>query len=172
MKKSIILASMVCGITLTGCAKTGGNNDKGNRMEMRNPKKTVQQKDKHKSGENKKEPTKLTAELFKSKIADIETKPNEWKFKGDKPAIIDFYATWCGPCRMTAPVLAEIAAEYDGKIDVYKVDIDEQKKLAALMDIQSIPALLFIPMKGQPQMSVGAMNKEDFEKAVKEVLLK
>ncbi|MFC2291212.1 MAG: thioredoxin, partial [Prevotella denticola] len=105
-------------------------------------------------------------------VMDFEKNPDKWSFKGDKPAIIDFYATWCGPCKATAPVLEEIAGEYSGKIDVYKVDVDKEAELAALFGIRSIPSLLFIPKTGEPTMNTGAMNKPQFEQAIKSVLLK
>ena len=110
--------------------------------------------------------------MFKQKVMDYEKNPKTWEFKGDKPAIIDFYATWCGPCKATAPVLEEVASEYAGKIDVYKVDVDKQRELAALFGIRSIPSILFIPKNGEPTMQSGAMNKPQFEEAIKSVLLK
>ena len=100
----------------------------------------------------------LTTEEFKSKVMDFEKHPSEWVFEGERPALIDFYATWCGPCKMTAPIVEQIAEKYDGKVDVYKVDVDKEQQLAAMFGIQSIPSLLFIPLKGEPQMSVGAMG--------------
>lgn len=114
----------------------------------------------------------LTKEEFKEKLMDYEANPNEWKYKGDKPAIIDFYATWCGPCKQVVPIVEEIANDYEGKIDVYKVDVDQQQELAALFGVQSIPTILFIPSDGAPQKSVGAMGKGQFEEAIKQVLLK
>lgn len=114
----------------------------------------------------------MDAEMFKQKVMDYEKNPKTWEFKGDKPAIIDFYATWCGPCKATAPVLEEVASEYAGKIDVYKVDVDKQRELAALFGIRSIPSILFIPKNGEPTMQSGAMNKPQFEEAIKSVLLK
>ncbi|MCH4147417.1 MAG: thioredoxin [Prevotella sp.] len=117
-------------------------------------------------------PTELTAALFKQKIMDYEANPNEWKFKGERPAIVDFYATWCGPCKMTAPVLDSLAIEYAGRVDFYKVDVDKQPELASTFGIQSIPALMFIPKEGQPRMSVGAMMRPELEKAIQEILPK
>lgn len=123
--------------------------------------------------ENKKmKPTELTVAEFKKKVMDFEKNPDKWVFEGDKPAIIDFYATWCGPCKATAPILEELAGDYEGKLDVYKVDVDQQQELAALFGIRSIPSLLFIPKEGKPQMQVGALNKAQFEQIIKETLLK
>jgi thioredoxin 1 len=111
----------------------------------------------------------LTSETFKQKIFNYETN-KDWKFEGDLPCIIDFYADWCAPCRMVAPILEELADEYAGKLNVYKVNTEEQQELAGLFGIQSIPSLLFIPKDGQPQMAMGALPKETFKKAFKEVL--
>ncbi len=112
----------------------------------------------------------LTTEEFKSKVMDFEKHPSEWVFEGERPALIDFYATWCGPCKMTAPIVEQIAEKYDGKVDVYKVDVDKERQLAAMFGIQSIPSLLFIPLKGQPQMNVGAMSFGQLDSVVTEIL--
>ena len=114
----------------------------------------------------------LTKTEFLKKVANYEASPNKWVYKGDKPCIVDFYATWCGPCKMVAPILEELAEEYAGKIDIYKVDTEKEEGLAASFGIRSIPSLLFCPMNGQPQMAKGAMGKADFKKAINEVLLK
>jgi thioredoxin 1 len=111
----------------------------------------------------------LTTETFKKKIFNYETN-KDWKFEGDLPCIVDFYADWCAPCRMVAPILEELADEYAGKLNVYKVNTEEQQELAGLFGIQSIPSLLFIPKDGQPQMAMGALPKDTFKKAFKEVL--
>lgn len=111
----------------------------------------------------------LTAETFKEKVFNFEEN-KEWKFEGEKPCIIDFYADWCGPCKMVAPVLEELSEEYDGKLDIYKVNTEEQKELSAIFGIQSIPSLLFVPKDGQPQMAMGALPKDTLEKAFKDVL--
>ncbi len=111
----------------------------------------------------------LTTETFKQKVFNYETN-KEWKFEGTLPCIVDFYADWCGPCRMVAPILEELADEYAGKLDVYKINTEEQQELASLFGIQSIPSLLFIPKEGQPQMAMGALPKETFKKAFREVL--
>ncbi len=111
----------------------------------------------------------LTLETFKTKVFDYQ-KGNEWKFEGAKPALIDFYADWCGPCRMVAPVLEELSKEYSGKLDIYKVNTEEQQELASMFGIRSIPSILFVPMDGKPQMATGAMPKESFRQAFREVL--
>ena len=111
----------------------------------------------------------LTSETFKNKVFDFEIN-KEWKFEGPLPALVDFYADWCGPCKMVAPVLEELAGEYNGKLDIYKVNTEEQRELASLFGIQSIPSLLFIPKDGQPQMSTGALPKDSLKQAFKDVL--
>lgn len=114
----------------------------------------------------------LTKADFLNKVANYEANPNEWKFLGERPAIIDFYATWCGPCKMLAPVLDELAAEYEGQIDIYKVNVEEEEELSASFGIRSVPSILFIPMEGQPQMAQGAMPKPALKEAIHSVLLK
>ena len=111
----------------------------------------------------------LTKETFKERIYNFEEN-KDWKFEGDKPVVIDFYAEWCGPCKTIAPILEDLSNEYDGKVDIYKVDTEDQHELATMFGIQSIPSVLFIPMGEQPQMSTGALPKETFVKAFSEVL--
>jgi thioredoxin 1 len=101
----------------------------------------------------------LTKETFKEKVFDFE-KNKEWKFEGDVPCMIDFYADWCQPCKMVAPILEELEQEYDGKINVFKVDTEAQQELAGMFGIKSIPSLLFVPKEGDPQMAQGALPKE------------
>jgi thioredoxin 1 len=111
----------------------------------------------------------LTMDTFKEKVFNFEVN-KEWKFEGEKPCLIDFYADWCGPCKMVAPILEELSEEYDGKLDIYKVNTEEQRELSAIFGIQSIPSLLFVPKDGQPQMAMGALPKDTLEKALKDVL--
>jgi thioredoxin 1 len=111
----------------------------------------------------------LTLDTFRTKIFDYK-QGEEWKYEGQLPAIIDFYADWCGPCRTVAPVLEELSKEYAGKLDVYKVDTEAEQELAAMFGIRSIPSILFIPREGKPQMAVGALSKEGFQDAIKDVL--
>lgn len=114
----------------------------------------------------------LTKAEFLTKVADYENNPEEWKYLGDKPAIVDFYADWCGPCKAIAPVLEELAEEYDGQIYIYKINTDKERDLAGAFGIRSIPTLLFIPMDGQPQLTQGAMPKTSFKEAIDNILLK
>lgn len=111
----------------------------------------------------------LNLETFKTKIFDFE-KSREWKFQGARPAIVDFYADWCGPCRALAPVLEDISRQYAGKVDVYKIDTEASPELAAMFQIRGIPSLLFIPVNGQPTMSSGALPKEALKTAIKDIL--
>jgi thioredoxin 1 len=112
----------------------------------------------------------LTTEEFKNKVFNY-TVNKEWKYSGELPAIIDFYADWCGPCKMVAPILQEIAKDYKGKLIVYKVDTESERELAAAFGISSIPTLLFVPMTGQPQAAMGALPRQSFDRAIKDVLL-
>jgi thioredoxin 1 len=113
----------------------------------------------------------LTTQEFKEKVFNYET-GKEWKYEGTLPAIIDFYADWCQPCKMVAPVLEDLAREYAGKIMVYKVDTENEQELASVFGIQSIPTLLFVPKDGQPQAAMGALPKNTFVKVINDVLLK
>ena len=114
----------------------------------------------------------LTKADFISKVANYEESPDKWVYLGDKPCMIDFYADWCGPCKMVAPILEELAEEYKGEIYIYKVDTEVEQELAAAFGIRSIPSILFCPMDEQPQMAQGALPKDGFKQAIDEVLLK
>ncbi|MDD2525439.1 MAG: thioredoxin [Bacteroidales bacterium] len=152
MKKLIFMVLLLAGGLVTyACAQKG--NDSNN-------KKTV----------NKMKTIELTKADFYKKVANLEAK--EWKYLGDKPAVIDFYATWCGPCKAVAPILEELAGEYEGKVIIYKVDVDKEPALAAAFGIQSIPTMLFIPVTGKPQMSKGAMPKAGLKQAIDSIIVK
>lgn len=112
-------------------------------------------------------PIELDKEEFIKNVSDL----NEWKYVCNKPAIVDFYATWCGPCKMIAPILDELAAEYADEIVIFKIDIDKEKELTSHFGIKSIPTLFFIPMEGEPHILQGAMSKDDFKKIIDSVLL-
>ena len=156
MKKIIITFALILASVLT-YACTGGTQQKG-------------------QTEGKEAPAEgsvivMNKDMFIKNVFDYE-KSKEWKYKGDKPAIIDLYADWCGPCRMTAPIMKELAKEYAGKIVIYKVNVDKEKELAALFNATSIPLLVFIPMNGEPQLFRGAADKATYKKAIDEFLLK
>ena len=156
--KKIIFASMLLALTFVACA---GKN-KENKTEENNQSKEVK----------KMGTIHLTKAEFLSKVANYEANPTEWKYLGDKPCIIDFYASWCGPCKTIAPILEDLAKEYEGQIYVYKVNTEEEQELAGAFGIRSIPTILFCPMVGAPQMAQGAMPKDSFKQAINEVLLK
>lgn len=113
---------------------------------------------------------KMTKADFLAKVMDYEKNPTEWVFKGDKPCVIDFYADWCGPCRMLAPVLEELQTEYAGKLQIYKVDTQKERQLSGALGIQSLPTVLFIPKEGKPQALLGFRSKEDLEKIIADFL--
>jgi thioredoxin len=113
----------------------------------------------------------LTKQTFLEKVFNFELN-KDWKFEGELPCIIDFYADWCGPCKMVAPILEELSTEYSGKINIYKIDTEAEQELAAAFGIKSIPSILFVPKDGQPQMAVGALPRESIKQAISNVLLK
>ena len=127
------------------------------------------------SAQEKKEESKvihLTYKEFLKKVWDFEKDPSTFNYKGKLPAVIDFYADWCGPCRRVAPIMEKMAEEYDGKLLVYKINTDQERELAQAFQVRSIPMVLFVPMEGQPMMSVGAMQEAEYRKVVEEQLLK
>lgn len=150
MVRKIILASVLLGtLAAFGCMAQTSDNKNDKKMKA-----TIE----------------LTQAEFLKKVADYKNNPDEWKYLGDRPAVVDFYATWCGPCRMVAPILEELAGEYSDKVVIYKVDVDKEKELAADFGIRSIPTFLFIPLEGDPQMTSGAMSKGDFKKRIDQLL--
>ena len=117
-------------------------------------------------------PEYLTAKMFKEKIWNYESNPEQWVYNGDLPCVVDFYADWCKPCKMVAPIMDDLADYYDGKVRIYKVNTDEQQELAAVFQVRSIPSILFAPMDGKPAMQAGAMSKEDYIRIIDEYVLK
>ncbi len=113
----------------------------------------------------------LNVQEFKNKVFNYEVNHDKFVFEGDKPAVVDFYATWCGPCKMVAPIMDEMAQKYNGKVDFYKIDVDKQQELSRVFGIRSIPTLLFIPKNGKPTIINGAMGKGDMDARIKELLL-
>jgi len=156
--KKIIFASIMLATTLSACAGTNKENKTTENKTTKDVKKmgTIH----------------LTKADFLAKVANYETNPTEWKYLGDKPCIIDFYASWCGPCKTIAPILEDLAKEYDGQIYIYKINTEEEQELAAAFGIRSIPTILFCPMGSAPQMAQGAMPKDAFKQAINDVLLK
>ncbi len=155
--RKLIFAGILFATTLTACA--------GNNKENQTQNKQINQ-------EKKMGTIHLTKAEFLSKVANYEKSPTEWKYLGDKPCIIDFYASWCGPCKTIAPILEDLAKEYEGQIYIYKVNTEEEQELAGAFGIRSIPSILFCPMSGAPQMAQGALPHDAFKKAIVEVLLK
>ena len=123
------------------------------------------------SAQTEKKPEMLTKETFREKVWDFDKNPTEFVYKGDKPCVIDFYADWCGPCRKIAPYMEEFMTTYSGEIYIYKINTDQQKELAAMFQARNIPMVLFVPMKGQPQKTVGAYPKEKYQELIDTVLL-
>jgi thioredoxin len=154
MKKLFLMSLAAIAIVSCGGRPSTETNENNNNNEEKNMK-TVH----------------LTKADFLTKVANFEANPSEWKYLGDKPAIIDFYADWCAPCRAVAPVLEELAEEYADQIVIYKVDTEAEQELSALFGIRSIPSLLFVPMEGKPQMAQGALPKASFVEAIDNVLL-
>ncbi len=110
----------------------------------------------------------MTKQAFLDNVFDYENN-TEWKFKGQRPCIIDFYADWCGPCRMVSPIMEELKTEYNGLVDIYKIDTEQEQELSSVFGIRSIPSVLFCPVNEQPRMSVGAMPKEGYMSAIKDI---
>ena len=122
--------------------------------------------------ENKTKIMELTKDEFIKRVYNYEANPKEWKYEGNKPCIVDFHATWCAPCKMLAPSLEELNQEYNGQINIYKVDVDKSPELAAIFGVRSVPTLLWIPMEGKPSVSQGALPKSQLESIITNTLLK
>jgi thioredoxin len=156
MRKTFLILLAVVGIT-SACSSTTGK---------QNPEKTnvsvVSETGK---------PIHITYDEFLKKVWNFEESPQKWIFKGDLPVIIDFYADWCKPCKMIAPIMEKLASDNEGKLIVYKINVDNERKLASVFQVQSIPSVLFVPVKGEPSMQTGALSEEAYLKIVKEQLL-
>jgi len=165
MKKATILMAAALIFTLASCDNSKQKSASGNAE-------SKQEINITKTENNMAKTIKLTRADFLTKVSNYEENPDKWEYLGDKPCIIDFYADWCGPCKMVAPILEELAAEYEGEIYIYKVDTEAEQQLAADFGIRSIPSILFCPVGEAPQMAQGALPKDAFKKAIEEVLLK
>ena len=160
MKFPILIGTLAALLTSNAACSSTGNDSKPENIQ-------VEQKDTETG-----KVIHLTKAEFLSKVFNYEKNPTEWVYEGDKPCIIDFYADWCGPCKRVAPILEELAKEYGDKIIIYKIDVDKENELAATFGIQSIPTILFVPVKGVPQISQGALPKSEFIKQIDNFLLK
>ena len=163
--KGILLVALAFSFTMVACGNQGKNNNTSKTE-------TNSNKIENNMTTTTKKTINLTRAEFLTKVANFEETPDKWVYLGDKPAIIDFYADWCGPCEMIAPILEELAAEYEGQIYIYKVDTEAEQQLAGEFGIRSIPSILFVPMGEDPQMAQGALPKDAFKQAIEEVLLK
>lgn len=167
-KRKWIVLALAMGLVLQSCQAQGEKKTTAGLTESK------QSQGDQKETLNKKHmgTIQLTKQDFLEKVMNYETNPNEWKYLGDKPCIIDFYADWCGPCKAVAPILEELAAQYEGKITIYKINTDKEQELAGIFGIRSIPSILFVPMNEKPQMSVGALPKQQLIEMIENTLLK
>ena len=163
--KGILLVVVAFSLSMVACGNQGKNNNTSKTE-------TNSNKIENNMTTTTKKTINLTRAEFLTKVANFEETPDKWVYLGDKPAIIDFYADWCGPCKMIAPILEELAVEYEGQIYIYKVDTEAEQQLAGEFGIRSIPSILFVPMGEDPQMAQGALPKDAFKQAIEEVLLK
>lgn len=156
--KSLFILAVIGGLIFSSCS---GSASKANGSQGE-----------EKTEETSEEPVHLTKETFKQKVMNYEANQQDWVFEGNKPCVIDFYADWCQPCKKIAPIMVNLAKEYEGEINVYKIDTEKQKELASVFGIQSIPTILFCPEEGKPQMARGALPKKTFVNIIDEFLLK
>jgi thioredoxin len=162
----LILFSLLL-MTSFGCNNLKGNQGQDN-IEVADNK----NESKTELSEASAKPEYLTYDTFIEKVWDFESNPQEWVYKGDVPCVIDFYADWCKPCKMIAPIMDDLASEYDGKVKIYKIDTEKERKLAQVFQIRSIPAVLFSPVEGRPMMQTGALPKDQYIKIIEDELLK
>jgi thioredoxin 1 len=174
MNKSIYLLAGILAVSMLSCNGQSNKNDGKVSVSSK-----INQSGQVKTTENtlNATPVQITKADFLKLVMDYEKNPDKWSFQGEKPCIIDFYADWCAPCRITSPILESLAKEYAGRINVYKVDIDKEKELASVFGVQSIPTFLFCPLKGNPTISSGIANSPEatrklFIQQIEELLLK
>ncbi|MDO5523193.1 MAG: thioredoxin [Bacteroidia bacterium] len=173
MKIKLIATALAASFMLVACNnKTNSTNHSGESQTSVQAELTKQENNSNNTTNMTTKTIHLTKADFLTKVVNYEKNPEKWEYLGDKPAIIDFYADWCGPCKMIAPILEELAAEYEDQIYIYKIDTEAEQELAGVFGIRSIPTLLFVPMEGDPQMAQGALPKDAFKQAIDEVLLK
>ncbi len=169
--RKLAFVAIIAIIGTAACSSSDGNK----KIESATAQVKTTQKDPLQSGGTG-EPVHLTKQMFLEEIMDYESNPKEWVYKGEKPGLVDFYADWCRPCKITSPILDELAQEYKGKITIYKVNVDKERELAGIFGVQSIPTFLFMPMKGNPTISSGIsqtpeQTKEMFRQQIDQILL-
>ncbi len=167
MKKVYLILSVFLGLSLVSCNQNTSEN-----KAVDTAKEKTEQKSHKVSTPGDIKPIYLTTEEFKEKIWDYEANPEEWTYKGDLPCVVDFYADWCKPCKMVAPIMDELADYYNGKVIIYKVNTDDQRELSTVFQVRSIPSILFAPMEGKPAMQPGAMSKEQYIEIINDFILK
>jgi len=176
--KSLLVLALFA-MVLASCnnaRNTEGNEDGKAKVEVQSDElktetSAANQKDQQQTAQQEKAVHYLTTEEFREKVWDYRSSPDKWKYLGELPCVIDFYADWCRPCKMVAPIMEELAKKYEGKVIFYKVNTDKEKELASVFQIRSIPSILFVPAKGDPKFSVGAMQKEDYIKIIESEVL-
>lgn len=166
MKRLSILFALIFSFTLFSCNNIQGNQE-GDELKVHNS----SDGDNQGNAEDELHPEYLTYETFLEKVWNFEENPQDWVYEGDVPCVIDFYADWCKPCRMVAPIMNDLAKEYEGKVKIYKIDVDKEKKLAQVFQVRSIPAVLFSPKEGRPVMQTGALPKDQYIKIIEAELL-
>jgi len=167
MKKVYLILSVVLGISLVSCNQNTSENKVTDTVEEK-----TEQKNHEVTTPRDIKPIYLTTEEFKEKVWDYESNPEEWAYNGELPCVVDFYADWCKPCKMVAPIMDDLADYYDGKVIIYKVNTDEQRELSTVFQVRSIPSILFAPMEGKPAMQPGAMSKEQYIEIINDFVLK
>lgn len=167
MKRITVISLSVLMFTFVSC----GDNTSSNNTVSENGKTTNNETVSPQKSDEGGKVIHLTKEMFLEKVWNYEKNPDQWVYEGDKPCMIDFYADWCKPCRIVAPIMDELAKEYEGEIYVYKIDTQKERELAQVFQVTSIPRVLFCPKNAKPQMSVGALPKPSFVQAIEEVLL-
>lgn len=167
MKKVFLIFSVAIAVSLVSCNQNTAENAE---TETTTEKKAEASHKVSTPGDIK--PIYLTTAEFKEKVWDYEANPEEWTYKGELPCVVDFYADWCKPCKMVAPIMDDLADYYDGKVIIYKVNTDDQRELSAVFQVRSIPSILFAPMEGKPAMQPGAMSKEQYIEIINDFVLK
>jgi thioredoxin len=167
MKKIILILSLIVGVGLVSCNQNATDNKLAEAVEEK-----ASQISHETSTPGDIKPIYLTTEEFREKVWDYEANPEEWVYNGDLPCVVDFYADWCKPCKMVAPIMDDLADYYAGRVIIYKVNTDDQRELSSVFQVRSIPSILFAPINGKPAMQPGAMSKEQYIEIINDFVLK